>query len=85
MSKKVFGVTYDNHISAGHIMTTVLAIFAGAGAYYSVVYDIQKLKETDVRIEKQLDMQRVEHRYALDKIDHKLDKIYDKLDTKVDK
>jgi len=85
MSKAFMGITIDKHISVGHIFTTVMAIFAGASAYYSVVYDIQKLKETDIRHERLIAENRSDQRMALDKIEVKLDRIYDKLDRKVDK
>jgi len=85
MSKAFMGITIDKHISVGHIFTTVVAIFAGASAYYSVVYDIQKLKEADIRHERLISESRSDQRVMLDKIEVKLDRIYDKLDRKVDK
>jgi hypothetical protein len=85
MAKKMFGITLDKHVSVGHIFTTVAAIFVGSGAYFTLVNDIENLKQADARIEKQVDTQRIEHRFALDRIDNKLDKIYDRLDQKADK
>lgn len=87
MSEKpfFFGITIDRHVSIGHIGATVAMIFLGSGAYYSILGDIEELHKTDVRHEKMIADTKQDFKAAFDRIDVKLDRIYDRLDRKADK
>jgi hypothetical protein len=83
--KNFLGITIDKHISIGHIFTTFAAIVAGVSAYMGMINRIQNLEFADIRMQKQIEEQKTEHKYTLDKIYVSLEKINDKLDTKVDR
>ncbi len=91
-----FGLRFDNHISIGHIITTIMAIVTGTILFVNMQNDISNLKANDVRIERtqveyktRIDAQifeyRSEYKSDMSLVLDKLDKIYDKLDKKADK
>lgn len=78
------GIKIDNHVSVGHIFTTIAAVAAGIFAYANMQNDIKNLKETDVRLEHRIEEQKIaafdqqertDARYA--RLEDKIDKIYD--------
>ena len=90
------GLKFDNHISLGHIITTIAAIVTGAILFANMQNDISNLKQTDIRLEReqvnlknhfneQLSEYRNDYKNDIQLILGKLDKIYDKLDRKADK
>lgn len=90
------GLKFDNHVSTGHIITTIAAIVTGAILFANMQNDISNLKQTDIRIEReqaefkdrfnaQLEEYRDDYKNDIQLILGKLDKIYDKLDRKEDK
>lgn len=90
------GLKFDNHVSTGHIITTIAAIVTGAILFANMQNDISNLKQTDIRIEReqvefkdrfnaQLEEYRDDYKNDIQLILGKLDKIYDKLDRKADK
>ncbi len=84
-STKFLGLTIDSHVSIGHIFTTVAAIVAGVLAYSNMVTRVQILEISYVRMEKTIDDLRDAYQVSLDKIDAKLERIEEKIDSKVDK
>lgn len=78
------GIKIDNHVSVGHIFTTIAAVAAGIFAYANMQNDISNLKQADVHIERRIDEQertaaeqhaRSDAQY--EKMQSKIDKIYD--------
>lgn len=78
------GIKIDNHVSVGHIFTTIAAISAGVFAYANMQNDIQNLKQADARIERRqdaMDIKAAEQQARADsqyeKMQSKIDKIYE--------
>jgi hypothetical protein len=76
---KFMGIKIDNHVSVGHIFTTLSAIIAGVLVYANMESRITSLEKSDVRIEKRIDDQKQDTKELLDRMEIKIDKIYDKV------
>lgn len=82
MSEKNFmGIKIDNHVSIGHIFTTISLIAVCIFAYANMQNDIKNLKETDQRIEKRIDVQE----RAMTEQQARSDSQYEKMQSKIDK
>ena len=75
------GIKIDNHVSVGHIFTTIAAVAAGIFAYANMQNDIQNLKAADVRLEKRIDVQEI---HTIEQ-QQRSDAQYDKIQSKIDK
>lgn len=75
------GIKIDNHVSVGHIFTTIAAVAAGIFAYANMQNDIQNLKQADIRIEKQIDAQDIRSAEQQQRSDAQ----YERMQTKIDK
>lgn len=71
------GLKIDNHVSVGHIFTTISAIVAGTIVYANMENRIQSLEKSDTRIEKRIDEQKADTKEVLFRMEQKIDKIYE--------
>lgn len=73
------GIKIDNHVSVGHIFTTLSAIVAGVLVYANMENRVTALEKSDVRIEKQIESQKQDTKELLDRMELKIDKIYERV------
>lgn len=81
----ILGLKFDNHISVGHIITTVTILVGGLWWVASAEARLGSLEKFDIYLEKRLENERVERRYDMNEIKALLKEIRDELKNKVDK
>lgn len=75
------GIKFDNHVSVGHIFTTVAAVCAGIFAFANTQNDIKNLQQANARIEHRQDSLDIRS----DQQQQRSDAQYEKMQTKIDK
>lgn len=74
------GIKIDNHVSVGHIFTTIAAICAGIFAFANAQNDIKNVKQDVTRLEKRIDLQEVHAEQQQIRTDNQFEKIQEKVD-----
>lgn len=81
----VLGLRFDNHVSAGHIFTTITVIIAGIAWFINTENRLENLERQDVVLETRMQEQKQEFKEILSEIKLNLREINSKLDSKVDR
>jgi hypothetical protein len=79
------GITFDRHISVGHILTTVSIIVAGVWWASDASARIAGLEKFSIYLEKRIESETADRRHDMTEIKGLLKEIRDELKEKADK
>ena len=80
--KTIFGIKIDNHLSVGHVFTTLSLVVAGTIIYANNENRLTSLEKADARIEREIEKQQSDYRQDMMRMEAKIDKIYETVVTK---
>lgn len=81
----ILGLRFDNHVSLGHIVTTVAMIMSGLWWAAAADARITNLEKYSINLEKRIDAERDDRRYDMNEIKGLLKEIRDEMKGKMDK
>lgn len=84
-AKNFLGLRFDNHVSFGHIITTISIIILGIAWVISTDARLQNLERFDVFLEKKIDNERIDRKSDMNEIKEILKDIKDEIKEKADK
>jgi len=84
-SKNFMGLRFDNHVSFGHIITTISIIILGIAWVISTDARLHNLEKFDLFLEKKIDNERIDRKSDMGEIKEILKDIKAEIKDKADK
>lgn len=82
---KFMGLRFDNHVSVGHIFTTLSVIIIGTAWAVNTDNRISNLERSDIQMERVIEKQKTENDSNMVYIRNRLDYLVDVVNKKVDR